>query len=460
MEGYLAGEPLDFTRPDNSGYIAASGLQHLPEPNTPGLLIESSFRFQSPRTGFVWNGRKDVEIDDSRKIPGDFQCTIHEDCATNPELGRACWSATPAPAVLDHKSTSNLRWAKTADVLKWDVQANLYAYALMVERRTPVVDLVWVYYQTKGTSVSKQVHLRVHASHAARAFQLIEDVAKEMATIAENAPTEEEVLGYGTRTPEEYVRTLPPNTSACSAYGGCPYESVCRLTPAERWKSIMGDSIIDSLFARASEQDGKPVEKPSAPIEASLPSWATDPVDPMTRKQIQDTPPAVNPPESALALAPAAPAETAPVLPPAKKTRGTKKATVAVEEPANMSPQETIAVMAEQELGGAKAPVLTYAVGTLYVDCYPVGTPAKVLERYLTRAKAIVLEECAKAGEPVADYRFIAFGKGGGALALAVMKALEEEPADALVVNTNTRESHDVLGSLIAAAGAVVMGAK
>ena len=32
--------------------------------------IETEFRFQSPRTMFVWNGRKDLEIADSGIIPG------------------------------------------------------------------------------------------------------------------------------------------------------------------------------------------------------------------------------------------------------------------------------------------------------------------------------------------------------------------------------------------------------
>ena len=41
LEKYLRGESIDFT--SETGYIAASGLEHLPKPGTPGLLIEEEF---------------------------------------------------------------------------------------------------------------------------------------------------------------------------------------------------------------------------------------------------------------------------------------------------------------------------------------------------------------------------------------------------------------------------------
>src|SRR5258706_12195494 len=46
--------PFDFTRP--SGYIAASGLEFLPYPETPGLEVQKKFTMPSP-SGLVRGGR-------------------------------------------------------------------------------------------------------------------------------------------------------------------------------------------------------------------------------------------------------------------------------------------------------------------------------------------------------------------------------------------------------------------
>ena len=56
LQPYLrAGTPFDYTRPDQAGYIAASGLQHLPKPGTPGLEVQKWFQVRKvfAKHGFV-----------------------------------------------------------------------------------------------------------------------------------------------------------------------------------------------------------------------------------------------------------------------------------------------------------------------------------------------------------------------------------------------------------------------
>jgi hypothetical protein len=438
LETYLAGGPLDFTEYVNGinvGNVAASGVHLLPAPNAPGVQIETSFRFTSPDTGFTYVGRKDVEGDCGSVIP------VVEG---EPDV-------PPGPFVLDHKTTGNLRWAKTPDDLSWDPQAQLYARALLEERGVGAVNLVWTYYQTKGGKASKRVHLRVTSSHANRTWRAIEDVARDMASTSE---------GLDGGDAHAYVNTLSANPKACSAYGGCPYQHVCRLSPAERMKAIMssGDDVIDSLRKRAEVLDGGSVA-PTAP--APTPAPAT--VDLLSLKKPSTTPaPAptlgINPPEATQAVtltasdpveaagyaAVAAPEAAAPAAEPMPKKTRAKRA-----PKANTAP--------------TPAPTCDHAAAsgfTLYIDCLPVGETFDVAETYYAEAQALVRETMAAEGEEVADYRFIGFGKGPAAFALALGKALDESPCKSLVVSTSAQEARDALTVLVNRASRVIRGVR
>lgn len=486
LENYLAGKPLDFTHPKGAGYIAAAGVHFLPEPNSPGMAIEKEFRFTSPRTGFVWNGRKDLELDDSATIP-------------DIEGGY--------PAVLDHKSTSNLRWAKTEEDLRWDVQANVYAHALMQKRGADAVDLVWVYYQTKGARSSKRTHLRVFKDHAQRAFDLIEDIATDMAKHLDAADGQQDLHAF--------VNSLNPTPTACGAYGGCPYQHVCKLTIEQRRPRMSSsDEVLDSLKKRAQEQDGVmgcAPEEVAAP--AAMPSWllaATKPsVVPAPEPVVYATPvveaiigtvPAVpsfpnaaaafasiNPPEATVevtlppAPAPEAPATVAEVS--AAKKRGRPKkakdpvgadanAFTTVVAPVTVAPvtltfddaiaqgtklmvetykemANDVSPMAEQLERLADAP-LAY---TLYIDCAPVGIEYEAVETYIFSAKARIKNE-----KGLADYRFAEYGQGPGLLASATLAAVLEASPEHLVVSTRTPEGAIVATDLMAHAASVVRG--
>ncbi len=380
LEGHLDGQPLDFTEVVNHvkiGDVCASGIHFLPEPATPGpkgetpaeqrarharhgFAIETEFRWQSSSTNIVYTGRKDLEVFDSRSIPGlDLPCDVCDDdpegCSACNFTGRiAITDATKAPAVLDHKSTSSLGWAKTPNDLDWDVQANLYAYDVIARTGSPRADLVWVYYQTKGAKASKRVHLRVTREDAIRKFALIQSVAVDMATIKKRAPRWDSAPREGLEGPPDmggewraanaaFVEGISPNGAACEKFGGCSYRHVCRLSPTEGAFSFMStnpDALFDSLRKRAAAQDGVAITDKKAPelpptcareevpAPTAPPAWATAPVDPLSLKKSASAvvPPAINPPESTLpppvTPPPAATAPAAPSEEPAPTTKG------------------------------------------------------------------------------------------------------------------------------------------
>lgn len=406
LEGYLQGEPLDFARPDEAGYIAAAGVHLLPEPGAPGMHIEKGFDFSSTRTRFRWLGRKDLQVDDTCIFPADPE---------NPdaELGGV-------PGVSDHKSTSGIGWAKKPEDLEFDVQANLYGYDLLSSSASDAGDLIWTYYQTKGGKKAKRTHLRVLRPHVERMFGLIEDVALEMAELEKAGPW----VPPGDPALAEYVNTITANPSACTAFGGCEHQHVCELTLKERMRSIMpGISLLDSLKKRAAEQTTETPANPS-------------PVNPPKTEPIAVTPPPVVVADQVT--------ETKVEDVEATKTKRTTRAKK--EEPATSSDGYT-----------------------LYVNCLQTkgrgGLEAATNTALLVEAARPIIQANSKsddAPDGLPDYRFAPFGQGPGMLVVAVRTIVESPEFTAIrkvFVDTRTPEGLLLLNLLAANAAEIVQAA-
>ena len=439
LEKYLHGGEIDFTT--EIGYIAAAGLEHLPKPGTPGLHIEEEFHFEGP-SGHSYLGYKDLEE------PG---------------------------AVTDHKTTSDLRWQKTPEDLKTDIQATLYAVDYF--RKYPEendVELRWVYYQTRNTRKSAITRLRVHQEETWKRFLEIERIAETMEVASSKRALE-----------------LVPNIDHCSAYGGCPHQGRCNLSPFDKMRSYMEQNKL--LAALQAKKNGTPppgephtavtmsqVATAHAPPPAPAPPAPPAPAGTVTNKLLQRlqaggapaamataatapavVPAAINPPEYQPPPTPPA-AVAAPSAAPAQSLGGLLPAVAPVlpappVAPADAAPALPAAAAESRGRGRPKKAAvpptgLPVKIDTLYLDCGPVGVAV------VDATQLVVLAKQRIAAEGLADYRFAEFGHGPGMLAVAVAAQLDalEGVIPAVRLDTTTPEGAIVAVELTARAALVV----
>lgn len=192
---------------DRYGALARTGLKHLPLPGE--AFIERGFKFVSIN-GIAYRADLDIEF---------FDKLIN------------------LPVVGDHKTTTDFKWAHTAESLVQNVQAVIYSNISFENWKSERVLLRWVYYKDqKNRPASKKVE----------ALAEREDMLAKLAKIDVVA---EEIAKYGLTA--SCAKDLPKNPLACSAYGGCPYrESHCDVTDSEYLGAIMQQqSIRERLMA-------------------------------------------------------------------------------------------------------------------------------------------------------------------------------------------------------------------
>jgi RecB family exonuclease len=200
------------------GQIAESGIHLLPPPGSG--FVESMFSWR------IFNGRIDF-----------------------------AWKGPECPAVLDHKTTSNLGYAKTPEDLKTDPQAIIYASAALEETQAHAVDLFWVYYKTSKPYKAERVHLRVSREYAAEQLRPLESLAHYMLDLRRS----------GTR-----AKDLPPNADACQNYGGCDFVSHCSLSSQEIIRSIYMNEMSLEEKVRAHKASQAAGGIPSVPLPPSM----------------------------------------------------------------------------------------------------------------------------------------------------------------------------------------------
>jgi len=128
------------------------------------------------------------------------------------------------PQVLDWKTTSNFRYAKTEDELLRNVQMSVYARATLA-----MCDRLDV---PEPTNVRvTHVAMLTKAPHEARRTSALMPVR----TIHENwSSIDRTVLTMRETATCETPDKVTPTKSACSAYGGCPFLDRCRALEATR----------------------------------------------------------------------------------------------------------------------------------------------------------------------------------------------------------------------------------
>lgn len=337
--------------------------------------------------------------------------------------------------IYDHKTTSDLRWAKTAEDLVNDVQATLYARVLMDQTSTNSVQLQWTYATRKARPQVSPVKLTVTRDQIEPRVSQTVASAREMQAILNAGCTAIDV---------------PYDAAACDAFGGCPFRENCNLTTQQKVQSAMSQENQKNSFLQRLQARKAGVSAP-APAAAAPAAFA------------------VNPPEAAIAAAPAPLPYVAPEPAPEVQDIAEQIAevTAAVAEPfkrgrgrprKDESMPAAAAAAAPVVTAPAAAPVVkANPVGgwTLYLDCQPVkGAAAEHISERLAR---VMLEYTAETGQ--SHYKLTEYGKGPALFAEGFAKDLAANPPKSgVIAHSASQEVRDVLQVLMANAAAIVQG--
>ena len=161
--------------------------------------------------------------------------------------------------ILDWKTTSSLKWAKTAETLAEDPQVIMYTDAALAAgvMRLPVTFL-HVYTQTKGKPAAQVVRTMVTAESLSVGQARMRRTMQRMAAVLEED-----------RAPDE----VEANILACGDYGGCPHRERCFGQAAEEEQDM---NVFEKLAARRAAQ-GVQAEGINPPDVAPTPVADTSP---------------------------------------------------------------------------------------------------------------------------------------------------------------------------------------
>lgn len=213
----LSAKPPDLTT--LYGRIAYPAIKCIPAPRTNGLLPERKVDWTAD--GVAWNFIKDLEF---------------------PGLDTHIW---------DYKTTSNLMYQKTPDLLvNSDPAGIVYAAHAFELHRAKSVTLEWLYLTASPPHRCLPVIARPAKQHCLERFAWLNSVAKTMI----------EHRKAGTNWLD-----LEPGPSYCNAFGGCPHRAACNLSPIDEFRSMLSMSDVATV---------KPVE--TAGFLAAISKFATN----------------------------------------------------------------------------------------------------------------------------------------------------------------------------------------
>jgi len=432
IEGYLLnGAPI-------KNPIVSAGAHFIPQ-RSPSILVERPTAGVLTAGGIPMKGYIDVYN----------QSPLYID-----SMGQVQAMTPNQVEVLDWKTTSDLRYAKTGKELLTTQMVGYAKFATTVQPELESVRLSHVYFQTKGRPSAVKNTTTISLDSIIEKYQAIENVAEQIKQVA--------LLAQASQ--------VPANRASCSAYRGCPFLNSC---PQEA--SVGGSmSMIDRLRQAKAQQQGQatPSTTPKTPeIEIEIQAIEADyagvgkrlgscpqctqevtsengsqtssgrivhlgckgvtvvppdaprpkiqvPIDP-SKEVVIDLTPQPN-------LAPIAINLGGDLIPPTKRVRGPNKPKV--EEPQPTTTPET---------SPPSKPTLE-----LFVDCRVVGVETKPLEPIIDEAKRALAEQA-----KVDDIRLVdnnsplAYGKWEGYLGLAMVALVLDGKLSGRYSLSDVRES-------------------
>lgn len=425
---------------------------HLPTPG-PHLFIEHKF---------------------SMPIEGVEDAEFHGyiDCVEPPaEISRGGVSEgwTP-PLLIDHKFTSDLRWAKTPEELKSDPQALVYGAWARRKFSADEVTARWVY----GAATGKERPRKPSGTKAVEITTSREQAAREWERLVADARRIVELVRIGGR-----ANDVEPVTSACNAFGGCPFRSNCSLTAADRmaagiaqWTAqrrnsltlndgigtdapastgVLEDGMADmTLFERLQEMDkAKAVATSPAPVASTTPGAGVFGGTPVPATEAAPAPAAakgggINAPEG-------------PAPKKAPEPEQQELPTPAAEASAPPATDDGKKPRAKKANGGGGGGLV------VLMDCVIAKDAKGRSPTHLIDLLQPILAELAKETGK-AHWKHVPFGEGAGSLALKLDRALADmreriaKEGMMLAVDRGSSEAQAVLEVLYQHADFVVRG--
>lgn len=354
-------------------------------------------------------------------------------------------------SLVDYKTTSDFKWAKTEQELLYDPQAVLYAVHEFSRWDGDTVDLMWLYLHKKKHA-AKPVKITMTRAHAMRVFAAMEAFADDFQARADAAPVQPELRA-------RYVLdVLKPNTSHCGAYRGCPYRDRCNIGFFTTYlKGIKTVGLLEKL--EAMDAMTEPGNATQAEPQLPVPSGAFAPGGAFAGTEAaalveQVTSESTDPNPTARMLEVAEPAENAVNPPKRGRPKGSKNKAKETEQPA-LSPAPAEPATEIKVTGPAPAPTPAaskeHRIGTLYVGCIPRGFDEGQL------ADFDMLIARAKVGIGPQDWRLFEYGKGNGLL-LDMFKGIvdHDKPESIVVADPRSPEAILCLSYLRGASDSVV----
>ncbi len=230
LEQWLThGTPIDTST--DYGKMAEPGLKFLP---AVGVGLKEH-RFTMETEVGIYRGDWDIWI------PHAGESLVGTDDPRGPIL-------VPKTEVWDHKTTSDFKWLKTADDLRKDAQAGIYAVSAMqcVRQRQglpdgvmPHVELNWVYYRASAKKPGARrviLHVLPDGMEEPQRPKGVRDKHFGVMRYGELEKHWERIESTTLELLDHHRQgrkglDLAPNTEGCRAYGGCPYVGdPCKLT--------------------------------------------------------------------------------------------------------------------------------------------------------------------------------------------------------------------------------------
>lgn len=162
-----------------------------------------------------------------------------------------------AEGVIDIKTTSDPKWAKTPFELTQDLQMVGYAkfHQAHYQHDNPVPVTHW-YFKTRTPYKSWAVRAVVNNGQSAQAWSAAESVVLEMAEAA--------------KVPTAKIADIPANTKACADYGGCPHRAYCPEGAKASVLALFGSPPTIDDTATQKENDVTPQGKLSPATQAAI----------------------------------------------------------------------------------------------------------------------------------------------------------------------------------------------